>query len=904
MTRLGAGAAVLWTLGVGTLVTAGACQLELSGAHCPCVSPTWVCCESENVCRRATEGCGDPAANGGGGGTGTLENAGVIVATQRRDNKRTGTNSEETILNTENVTAAKFGKLFERPLRGGVRAEPLYVPMLPTADGPRDVVFVATMRNYVYALDARDPTRKPYWMRQLGEPVALPDPAVAASYPQFQGEIGVLSTPVIDADAGALYVVAASNEQGDHAHFVYELALETGEDLNERARVEADGFASERQMQISALLLDRGVLYVAFGGYGRDSTAPGWLFAYDRDLNPLDHFITAAEGAGAGITMSGQGPAVDDAGRVYFTTEREQGEQATSSASLGSGLIALEQQAGRLALAGRFIAQSSSNLALESELGASGPVVLPSSDRVLVAGARFLYLASQNALAPDASSDFSQSFQVQAGTLLPCTSDGPACRPIYGAPAFAELAKGERMFVWPAGDTLSAFDFDAGTASFACGLAASPSCAPVSRAASSQSSEKGGNAPRRPGGTISVSSDARRPHTGIVWASHPYSSEYDDSVPDGALRAYDADELGVELWSSTQNPGRDDPGPRASEAAPVVTGGRVFLPIVAGLSDKVTLDDTRTPQGPGLGAIGDERIVLAWPGIQEPNDGIHLAWSSDGVDFSAQTSLQEAALFTPALASDGTRLFMAFASGDALRVRVLAFDDSDFSSYHELEQQQPSGATAPFDGVTISAPALLYARERLFLAFRFRDDDAQIRVISSADGEHFDVDTSVSITDDTSEPSSPGLALAGSRLYLYWVKQDWQHPAVDPHLVVLESDDEGRTFGNERVLAQQPLNRPGLLAFDTGALDPDLFLFWSDPNLEFGPMKVSIFEDATLDNSARDFDLTGDQTSEAISVTQFRHRLYVAWMGSDTSNFPNVARYSPGGLVTYGLLPN
>ena len=286
------------------------------------------------------------------------------------------------------------------------------------------------------------------------------------------------------------------------------------------------------------------------------------------------------------------------------------------------------------------------------------------------------------------------------------------------------------------------------------------------------------------------------------------------------------------------------------------------------------------------------------------NDGIHLAWSSDGVDFSAQNSLQEAALFTPALASDGTRLFMAFASGDGLHVRVFAFDDSDFSSYHELEQQQPSGETAPFDGVTISAPALLYGHERLFLAFRFRDDDSQIRVISSADGERFDVTTSVTIMGDTAEPSSPGLALAGSKLYLYWVKQDWQHPAVDPHLIVLESEDDGRSFGNQRILSRQPLNRPGLLAFDTGAQDPDLFLFWSDPTAEFGPMKVSIYEDAELGSSARDFDLAGDATSESISVTQFRNRIYVAWMGSDTSNFPNVARYSPGGLVTYGLLPN
>ena len=60
----------------------------------------------------------------------------------------------ETILNTANVNMRQFGKLFERHVDGYIYAQPLYFA------GPRDprswrrnVVFVATMHNSVYAFE-------------------------------------------------------------------------------------------------------------------------------------------------------------------------------------------------------------------------------------------------------------------------------------------------------------------------------------------------------------------------------------------------------------------------------------------------------------------------------------------------------------------------------------------------------------------------------------------------------------------------------------------------------------------------------------------------------------------------------------------------------------------------------
>ena len=59
----------------------------------------------------------------------------VDVTTQRYDNARTGANLSETILNTSNVSTARFGKLFTRAVDDDVYAQPLYLHqvILPNA---------------------------------------------------------------------------------------------------------------------------------------------------------------------------------------------------------------------------------------------------------------------------------------------------------------------------------------------------------------------------------------------------------------------------------------------------------------------------------------------------------------------------------------------------------------------------------------------------------------------------------------------------------------------------------------------------------------------------------------------------------------------------------------------------
>src|SRR4051812_43883486 len=90
---------------------------------------------------------------------------GVDVLTQRYDIARTGANVRETSLNPKNVSSGSFGKLFEREVDGDIYAQPLIktgvnVPGI----GVRNVVYVATVNNSLYAFDADDPeAARPLW---------------------------------------------------------------------------------------------------------------------------------------------------------------------------------------------------------------------------------------------------------------------------------------------------------------------------------------------------------------------------------------------------------------------------------------------------------------------------------------------------------------------------------------------------------------------------------------------------------------------------------------------------------------------------------------------------------------------------------------------------------------------
>src|SRR5690606_29653685 len=141
-----------------------------------------------------------------------------------------------------------------------------------------NVVFVATARNYVFAFDADDAELGPRWVRQLGNPVRWDHPdMIETVFPQA----GIIGTPVISLEHGALYVVALQNAAGTPQHSLHRLGLATGVGLAEPPVVSAEGFDGARAAQISALLLVDDTVYVAFGNSILDEGGRGHLLAYD-----------------------------------------------------------------------------------------------------------------------------------------------------------------------------------------------------------------------------------------------------------------------------------------------------------------------------------------------------------------------------------------------------------------------------------------------------------------------------------------------------------------------------------------------------------------------------------------------------------------------------------------------
>src|SRR5207245_1639518 len=79
----------------------------------------------------------------------------VNVLTQHNDGARTGQNLQETMLTPDAVRTTQFHRLFQFALDGDAYTQPLYVSGVDVPQvGPRNVVYVATEHDSVYAFDA------------------------------------------------------------------------------------------------------------------------------------------------------------------------------------------------------------------------------------------------------------------------------------------------------------------------------------------------------------------------------------------------------------------------------------------------------------------------------------------------------------------------------------------------------------------------------------------------------------------------------------------------------------------------------------------------------------------------------------------------------------------------------
>ena len=269
---------------------------------------------------------------------------GVDVLVGRYDLRGSGANLRENVLNTANVNPARFGKLFSYEIEGAIYAQPLVVSGLLARGRLRNVLYVATTNNLVYALDADDPGPDGglLWQVRLTHQGGLPAPSVKTEK-TVQGNIGILSTPFIDRARGVIYVVARSLGPGGFRQRLHALDIVTGSDRPRSpvdiapAALIRDGITFNFDPAVpsnrAGLTMSGASLVVAWAGLDADH---GWVMSFDADtLQRTGIFCTTCARSvpttrpldcaepqkpwliGGGIWQSGRPPVVDAQGHVY-----------------------------------------------------------------------------------------------------------------------------------------------------------------------------------------------------------------------------------------------------------------------------------------------------------------------------------------------------------------------------------------------------------------------------------------------------------------------------------------------------------------------------------------------------------------------------------------------------------
>ncbi len=484
-------------------------------------------------------------------------------------------NSQEYALTPGNVTADTFGKLFSCAVDGAIYAQPLWVPNLRIGGRTRNVIFVATQHDSLYAFDADTSPCTTLWHANLIDPAhggtagetSVPYTLVGLGLGAIMPEVGVTGTPAIDLETKRLYVVSKSidSERINIYQRLHSIDLFTGGETMATGPAVISGvfsamnsqvsFSPKQQNQRAGLTLVNGVVYIAWGSLEDADPWYGWVMGYDAtNLSHLYTFNTAPNKGRAGIWMGGGAPSADASGNLYVVTGNGDFDAANSTPpnnDYGDSFLKLTSN---LTVSQYFTpADESSENTGDQDLGSGGTSVvvdLPTkgtlANHLVIGGGKegYLCLLNRDAMGGYSSTDKGAVQMLNFGNG------------IFGTPAYWNWS----FYLAGQSGHLQQFTVDSSTYKI--------NTSPTSTSATTYS---------YPGATPSLSmkpdnSDA------IVWALDNTLSCTKGSPGCGptVLHAYDATNLGTELWNSSQGAG-NAAGLAVKFTVPTVANGKVYV---------------------------------------------------------------------------------------------------------------------------------------------------------------------------------------------------------------------------------------------------------------------------------------------------------------------------------------
>ena len=331
-----------------------------------------------------------------------------------------------------------------------------------------NVLYVATSNATLYAYDADTTVQNPVplWTRSLGTPFRPGHPDIwnCSNGTTVNGPAGIIGTPVIDLSTNTMYVVGNLSASGNQ-HKLFAIEITSGNDklppvvIASSSGVSPAFLASTHNQRPGLLLADYRVLF-GYASFGDGPPYQGWMFNFNRgSLGLLDNwnYVNATSPGGAGIWMSGGGPAFD--GRsVYFSTGNPKPDSFVAT-QYGNSLLRVDPQEGTspgnngigLAKINQYLPPQAANWGndADKDLGSSRVIVVPGTNYALVGGkAGNIYVVDRST---NQQSTLYSPFNIAPGGNL--NTGGPE---ISGGLAYWNGT----IYTWAQADKLSSFSLN------------------------------------------------------------------------------------------------------------------------------------------------------------------------------------------------------------------------------------------------------------------------------------------------------------------------------------------------------------------------------------------------------------------------------------------------------------